>query len=534
MMRICRLITVLALATGLLGCGGPTPTPTPAAGVLPPPPPVVAAPEPERVPPPPEKLVVSHPRELAELDLGRLVSLDLALSPEDRRERASQLRDDLDYDHACAELDLTRLAERTPALRTLRISGCLDAVHAGLGALVGVESLELADVTLDGVVMGRIASLPRLRDLTLARVTQGAEPVALLARARLFSLVLRDLATDSGLAAIAGDVAGLQALTLEGQWAGHDALLEVADATALRDVKLLDTRAGNFSLHQLKPLTGLSRLTLRGPGFNDYSPLYVRDLPLTEFTCACPNLGDKGLRALGRQPGLRRLVLPQSRITGAGLEELAKLGLQSIEIRGRDLGPDGLLALSRLPDLRTLVLGLAPPLTLADPAMQHLGELAGLRMLVLDIPSLGDRVADELGELTGLVELDLGRTQISDNGLRALAGMHGLKVLRLHHTKVTHRGLAHLAGLTQLEVLELDHTDVVDGGVAHLKDLTALRVLRLDATLITDQSLQYLRGMDKLEQLNLADTVVTADGAATLLALPSLRSVNLARTRASD
>ncbi|MFY0536279.1 leucine-rich repeat domain-containing protein [Nannocystis pusilla] len=494
---------------------------------------MVAAPEPERVPPPPEKLVVSHPRELAELDLGRLVSLDLALSPEDRRERASQLRDDLDYDHACAELDLTRLAERTPALRTLRISGCLDAVHAGLGALVGVESLELADVTLDGVVMGRIASLPRLRDLTLARVTQGAEPVALLARAAL-SLVLRDLATDSGLAAIAGDVAGLQALTLEGQWAGHDALLEVAEATALRDVKLLDTRAGNFSLHQLKPLTGLSRLTLRGPGFNDYSPLYVRDLPLTEFTCACPNLGDKGLRALGRQPGLRRLVLPQSRITGAGLEELAKLGLQSIEIRGRDLGPDGLLALSRLPDLRTLVLGLAPPLTLADPAMQHLGELAGLRTLVLDIPSLGDRVADELGELVGLVELDLGRTQISDNGLRALAGMHGLKVLRLHHTKVTHRGLAHLAGLTQLEVLELDHTDVVDGGVAHLKDLAALRVLRLDATLITDQSLQYLRGMDKLEQLNLADTVVTADGAATLLALPSLRSVNLARTRASD
>lgn len=534
MMRTRSLMTVLAFGTGLLGCGGPPPTPKPEVGVPTPPPPVIAAPEPERVPPPPEKLVVSHPRELAEVDLSRLVSLDLALSPEDRRERASQLRDDLDYDHACAELDLTRLAERTPALRTLRISGCLDAVHAGLGALIGVESLALADLTLDGVVMGRIASLPRLRHLTLARVAQGAEPVALLARARLESLVLRDLATDSGLAALAGDVAGLQTLTLEGSWAGHDALLEVADGVALKEVKLLDTRAGNFSLHQLKPLTGLSRLTLRGSGFNDYSPLYVRDLPLTEFTCACPNLGDKGLRALGRQVGLRRLVLPQSRISGAGLEELAKLGLQSIEIRGRDLGPDGLLALSRLPDLRTLVLGLAPPLTLADPTMQHLGELAGLRTLVLDIPSLGDRVADELGELIGLVELDLGATQISDAGLRALAGMHGLKVLRLHHTKVTHRGLANLAALTQLEVLELDHTDVVDGGVASLKDLTSLRVLRLDATLITDQSLQYLRGMTKLEQLNLADTVVTADGAATLLSLPSLRSVNLARTRASD
>lgn len=478
---------------------------------------------------------MSHPRELAERDLSRLVSLDLALSVEDRRERAGQLREDLDYDQACAELDLTQLAERAPALRSLRISGCLAAVHAGLGALLELESLELADLTLDGVVMGRIVSLPRLRSLTLTRVAQGAEPVALLARARLETLALRDLATDSGLAALVGAVPGLQSLTLDGAWAGHDAMLAVGDATSLKEVTLLDTRASNFSLHQLKPLTGLSRLTLRGSAFNDYSPVYVRDLPLTEFTCACPNLGDKGLRALGRQTGLRRLVLPQSRITGAGLAELDKLTrLQSIEIRGRDIGPDGLLALSRLPDLRDLVLGLAPPLTLADPKMQHLGQLVGLRTLVLDIPSLDDRVADELAELVGLVELDLGRTQISDAGLRALAGMHGLKVLRLHHTRVTHRGLANLAGLTALEVLELDHTDVVDGGVAHLKDLTALRVLRLDATLITDQALQYLRGMERLEQLNLADTVVTADGAAQLLGLPALRAVNLARTRATS
>ncbi len=162
----------------------------------------------------------------------------------------AQLRDDLDYDHACAELDLTRLAERTPALGTLRISGCLDAVHAGLGALVGVESLELADLTLDGVVMGRIASLPRLRDLTLARVTQGAEPVALLARARLESLVLRDLAADSGWrpSRRRRRPAGAHP---RGPWAGTTRCSRSPSATALHDVKLLDTRAGNFSLHQL-------------------------------------------------------------------------------------------------------------------------------------------------------------------------------------------------------------------------------------------------------------------------------------------
>lgn len=527
---------VLALGTGLWGCGRAAPTPEPSAE--PPPPPVVVEPvvvEPAAAAARPERLLVLHPRELAGLDLGGLVALDLALSPEDRRERSGQQREDLDYGQACAELDLTAVAERAPKLASLRISGCQEAVHAGLGAPVGVESLELADLTLDGVVMGRIARLPRLRGLTLTRVELGAEPVSLLARVRLGSLVLRDLATDSGLAAIAGAVAGLESLTLDGPWAGHDALLAVAEATTLHEVQLLDTRVGNFSLHQLKPLSRLSRLTLRGASFNDTSPVYVRDLPLTEFTCACPGLGDKGLRAIGRQLGLRRLVLPQSRITGVGLEALAKLqGLQALEIRGRDLGPEGLLALSRLLDLRSLVLGLAPPLTLADPAMTHLGDLAGLRSLVLDIPGLGDRVADELAELTGLVELDLSGTQISDAGLRALAGMHGLRVLKLHHTRITHRGLESLAGLTQLEVLELDHTDLVDGGVAHLAKLTSLRVLRLDATLITDAALPHLLGMHRLEQLNLADTVVTAEGAATLTSLPALRSVNLARTRARE
>ncbi|HEY8377338.1 MAG TPA: hypothetical protein VIK91_12670, partial [Nannocystis sp.] len=337
-----RWIALLSLGTSLYGCGEtppparPAPTEVPAAA----PAPVVVEPPP---PPPPERLAVLHPRELDGFELGSLVALDLALSPVDRRERAGQGRDDLDEARACAELDLHRLAARAPALVSLRISGCQEAVHAGLGAFAGLEELELADLVFDGLVMGRIAGLPRLRALTLTRVTPGAEPVTALSRMVLESLTLRELGDDSPLAGLIDTVAGLKALTLEGPWAGHEAMLHVADATTLEEVRLLDTRAGNFSLHQLKPLAGLSRLVLRGSAFNDYSPLYVRDLPIAEFTCDCPSLGDKGLRALGRQAGLRRLVLPQSRITGAGLEGLAKLDrLETIEIRGRDLGPEGL------------------------------------------------------------------------------------------------------------------------------------------------------------------------------------------------
>ncbi len=525
----------MSLGACLSGCAASAPPveerPAPVTAETP----VAEAPEPEPARPaaPVKRLLVLHPGELEGAALSGLVALDLALSPEDRREHPDRLRDDLAYDQACAALDLTRLAEQAPGLQDLRVSGCQAAVHAGLGAFGSLVSLELADLVLDGVTMGRLVSLPRLERLTLTRVAAAAEPVTLLARSRISAVVLRELAADSPLAGIAGHVPTLRALTLEGAWAGHEAMLQVAKAEGLEEVRLLDTRVGNFSLHQLKPLAKLSRLEWRGAGFNDYSPQYVRDLPLAEFTCACPGLGDSGLKALGRQTGLRRLVLPQSRITGVGLAALEKVsGLQELEIQRRDIGPEGLLALSRLPDLRSLTLGLPPGTALVDPAMTHLGELAALQKLVLDIPTLDDRVAGELAGLIGLRELDLGGTRISDVGLKALAEMRGLRELRLHHTRVTHRGLAHLAKLTQLEVLELDHTDVVDGGVAYLKDLTALRVLRLDATLVTDQALAHLAGMTKLEQLNLAGTVVTAEGVTALAKLPALRAVNLAGTRA--
>lgn len=523
-----KLAPALAASMLLAGCSGeaaviPAPTvsePTPAA-----PAPVV---EP-RAPAPSARRVAFHPDDLVG-DLTGVTDLDLAFSATDRLERRASIDDDRDFEHACAGLDLVGLASRAPQLRSLRLSGCQTAAHVGLGAFLELETLALADLQLDGVTMGRIASLPRLRALTLTRVKAGSEPVAVLGRLALESLVLRELDNDSPLAAIVSQAPQLQTLALEGAWAGHDAMLVIDKATHLREVRLVDTRVGNFSLHQLKPLLALRTIVWQGSTFNDHSPLYVRDLPIESFTCACPGLGDAGLKVIGRQPNLRTLVLPQSRISGAGLVHLAKLDkLTRVEIGRRDPGPEGLTALAALPALADLTLELP---ALADPTLAPLGQMLGLRRLKLAIPGLDDRAAPQLATLVQLEFLDLGDTQISDVGLKALAGLVNLRELKLHHTRVTNRGLANLAGLAKLERLELDHTDLVDAGVAHLKGLHELRVLRLDKTLITDAALPQLLAMDRLEQLNLADTVVTADGIAVLRGLPNLRAVNLARTRA--
>lgn len=522
-----RLACLLAALTSLAACGGEVVTPPPDPS---PPAPVEApAPEPVATPAPATRRVAFHPDDLTG-DLTGVTELDLAFSATDRLERRASVDDDRSYEHACAGLDLVGLASRAPQLRSLRLSGCQTAAHVGLGAFLNLESLALADLQLDGVTMGRIASLPRLRALSLTRVQAGSEPVAVLGRLAIESLTLRELDNDSPLAAITSQAPQLQSLALEGAWAGHDAMLAIDKAVHLRELRLVDTRVGNFSLHQLKPLLALRRIDWQGNTFNDHSLLYVRELPIESFTCACPGFGDAGLKVIGRQLQLRTLVLPQSRISGAGLAHLVKLDkLAHVTIGRRDPGPEGLAALAALPALSELNLELP---ALADPTLAPLGQMLGLRRLRLAIPTLDDRAAPQLATLVQLEALDLGDTQISDLGLKPLAGLVKLRELKLHHTHVTNRGLANLAGLTQLELLELDHTDLVDAGVAHLAGLRALRVLRLDKTLITDAALPHLLAMDHLEQLNLADTVVTAEGVAVLQRLPALRAVNLARTRA--
>jgi len=524
--------------TGLLAlsaCGGEEAIVVPPAPVVAPevvvPAPVERDERAERAAPSTRR-VAFHPDDLV-ADLGGVTELDLAFSATDRLERRASADDDRSYDDVCGKLDLTQLGSRAPRVRVLRVSGCQAAVHVGLGAFRDIEALELADLTLDGVTMGRIASLPRLRSLTLTRMKAGDEPVAVLGRLAIETLVLRELDTDSPLAEVAGQAPQLHIATLEGPWAGHEAMLALSKADKLREVSLLDTRAGNFSLHQLKPLLNLRKIVWQGSTFNDHSPLYARDLPIESFTCACPGLGDAGLKVIGRQTGLRELVLPQSRITGLGLTHLGKLEkLARIEISRRDPGPEGMTALMLLPALTELSLELPAPAVLLDPTLTPLGQLVGLKILRLDVPSLDDRAAAQLATLTALERLDLGGTQISDVGLKAFAGLTQLRELRLHHTRITNRGLANLSGLTLLELLELDHTDLVDDGVGHLKGLRNLRVLRLDKTLITDAALPHLLGMAKLEQLNLADTVVTAEGVAQLSRLPVLRAVNLTHTRA--
>lgn len=510
--------------------------------------PVVRAPTPARTQ---DRLVVAHASLLGELELGSVEALDLALSELDAQERLLPLPESIapETTHEtfgeattgeepsvaeprCVGLDLHELAKRASRLHTLRISGCQAAVQAGLSAFgEQLRSLELVDLELDAVTVARLSQLHGLEALILTRVH--AEPDALKPLGRKISprsVTLRELRKDTPVAELFGILRDLREIRLIGPWATHTTMIQVGKAKQLEQLAVIDTEIGNYSLHQIKPLERLRWIEWAGPGFNDTTPVFIKDLPIEELRCNCPRFGDRGLHHLYLLPGLRTLELERSSVSSAGLIKLAPLQkLERLTLRYVDLDADAFTALGQLPLLEHLTLG---PGTLLDPKATGLGLLTSLRELVIELAGFGDAAAPQLATLIALEHLDLGETSISDEGLQHLAPLTTMRRLELHHTRVTKHGLAHLAELRSLEILELDHTDVVDEGVAHLAKLTSLRELRLDHTLITDAALPHLVDLDRLERLNLADTVVTREGVAILRELDNLRAVNLAGTRA--
>jgi Leucine-rich repeat (LRR) protein len=473
-------------------------------------------------------LRLHHADEIGDIDLGSVEVLDLALSVVDQLGHL----DDRETETACDGLDLERLAASAPRLRSLRVSGCSEAVSLGLAGFGGrLESLTLADMALDAGTVSGLSRLGSLERLALIRVEPTTEDFRPLSRLTLRNLELHELGRDSELGSILELwPRSLRGVVLVGEWAGHKAMTSLSKAEALEAIELRDTRVGNYSLNQIKPLPRLRHVSFAGETFNDNSPLYFRELPVTYFECACPRFGDGGLRSLRHSSGLQSLVLRQTQISAAGLAILPNLKeLRTLVIHDRDIGNDGLRALA---DLRTLE-WLELSGSLEHARFEHLGELTTLRGLILDYREIDDRIAPHLAKLVHLEHLALGGTRISDDSLAALDSLPSLRVLRLDRTRVTNRGLAHVGKLSALEVLTLDQTDVVDAGVAHLAGLANLRELTLDHTLVTDRALDYLLGMRQLERLGLGGTVVTAEGVAKLAQLPSLRAVNLADTRAA-
>jgi hypothetical protein len=233
----------------------------------------------------------------------------------------------------------------------------------------------------------------------------------------------------------------------------------------------------------------------------------------------------------------------------AGLEGLEGLFGLSLFWHATSVTPAALATLAKLPNLGFL--GCEGRLC-DDEAMQHIGALPRLRMLMAQGTVAGDAGFAALAR-SSTVEYIWGREcpNLADRGFAALAAMPALQGLAVSCLNVGDAALAALPDFPALR--ELMPMDVQDDGfrhvghcrrleslwcmycrdtgdvaTGHIADLPALRRYYAGKTRITDRSLEILGRMSSLEVLQFWEIAgITNAGLAALAGLPRLREVSI-------
>ena len=292
------------------------------------------------------------------------------------------------------------------------------------------------------------------------------------------------------------------------------------------------------------PADGEARLDVSKAASSDLTGLdQIQPDDLRGLKCVDTDVSDEGLRHIGRLTGLRMLDLGETPITDgssqsfAGLKKLQWITLDAFDVnsKGFGVGDETLKVLARLPELEVI--------RLRDTKVTDAGiaELAQAKSLT-DVEVPGTKVSDAgmkyLKQLPHLDTLRLGvldeGTKITDIGLATIGEMTGLKYLDLSGTKITDKGLPHLQNLSHLESLTLDNTRITEAGLVHLEPLHALRDVRLYITPhggrgivpLTDIGAANLAKIKSLRRLT-AFLEVTDKGVAMLATLPDLETIEI-------
>lgn len=388
---------------------------------------------------------------------------------------------------------------RVECLRHLDLSGCRGVSAAGLRALAGMPWLE--GLELNGYAGGGLevlGELTGLRELALCWAS-GATDDGLreLSRCgRLESVNLMGTATgDGALEALRGK-AGLRRLST-GRLT-TDAGLEALRAMPALGQVLLDGPFTDAGLAGLAGLEGIEEVDLfwhvtevTEAGFDGLARLPR----LAGLGCDGRLATDGALARIGRMPVLKRLRIQESVATDAGFEALGRS--ETIEeIWGRvceGFGDRGFRAFGRMPALRKLGIGLGgvsrealaalkefpalrelTPIGLGDDGFAEVGRCAALERLVCMYCRGTTDAATELIRELRLKSYYAGLTKITDRSLEILGRMPTLEEVELYECLgVTDAGLAALArgrGLKRVSVsgspgVTLEGTKVFGAGV---------------------------------------------------------------------
>ena len=261
------------------------------------------------------------------------------------------------------------------------------------------------------------------------------------------------------------DLKSLTFLQITGDELTDAGLPELAGLTNLTILDLECRSMAGQGLKELAPLKKLSRLYLIGMARSDAMLLSLREIgrlhafssafgkntsyypptqdAVVELSLNHPAVSDDGLKALVPLKNLAVLDLSTSKVTDAGMKDVASHK-----------------------NLISLKLGRTE---VSDAGLKELAPLSKLYLLDLTSTQVSDAGMKDLARLKSLSSLTLGRTNLTAAGLKGLSGLKNLTMLNLHNTKITDDGLKDLAQLKKLTSLELTGTLMTKPGIAALR-----------------------------------------------------------------
>ena len=278
--------------------------------------------------------------------------------------------------------------------------------------------VSLRGVPLDAAGVAAVSRMPGLRVLDLEATEIGdAAMVPLAEIPSLEELTLNSTqVTDSGLSTLAG-LRQLKRLRLNNTYVEGAAFLRWTADSVLEELSLLGSPVNDAAMSGVARLSRLQRLVLAESDVTGPGLAALAKLPLTELDLSAADIGDNA--PLQQFTGLRVLSLRDTRITDATL--------------ARKLG--SLPSLEKLDLARTRI---------SNAGIVELAKLTSLRELNLAYAELNDEGLAALSGLRQLERLNLDSTNVTDGGIAVLAGFRQLRHLDMYHSLLTAKGLAEL------------------------------------------------------------------------------------------
>lgn len=358
-----------------------------------------------------------------------------------------------------------------------------------LGLLEEVKSFSGNGITLGSTAFTFLDKWTGLEGFSLSGSEVKDETLERLVRFRALKRLSLTGCTFSGdrVAAVIGELHGLEQLTMDGTTFGEDLPVSISRMSRLKRLSLSSTPLTDEGVLYLDKLSELvlldiSKTRVSPSGFASLTKLHRLE-DLTYLSTAMPDYPVAVQVLVETLPKLTRL-----RIVGEHLE-------------AADLKP-----LFKLRDLQSLQLWITE--------IESIDELPRVKKLDMRTEVLSDKVAVAIGKASHLEELSLACSEISQTQADALRGLRNLVKLGINWSWVSRSCLGRFSSIKSLK--ELSCFSVDDQHAPALREFRGLTSLRLNGSGITDAGVGKLRILHNLRQISLQDTAVSENAVESL------------------